>query len=147
MRNDIQERRLQAQAYRVASRLGLTDPRFNIREIAKQLVLLEDHLSHAYKACPDCIRKHLLTIEALAEEATALGAEQQFTYGTEGVAELTRRWMERIIDGESLVAVGQDVRNLRKVLAPVACDPRERATTRVANRYQLSCPHRGFQLK
>jgi hypothetical protein len=48
------------------------DPNFNLREVAKQLILLEDHLFHEGKRCQDCIRKHLLTIEALLEEAVTL---------------------------------------------------------------------------
>lgn len=48
------------------------DPNFNLREVAKQLLLLEDHLFHEGKRCQDCIRKHMLTIEALLEEAITL---------------------------------------------------------------------------
>jgi hypothetical protein len=51
----------------------LMDPGYNLREVAKQLVLLEDHLFQEAKRCPDCIRKHFLTVEALLEEAVTLG--------------------------------------------------------------------------
>jgi hypothetical protein len=49
------------------SLLPVLDPRFNMREICKQSVLLEDHLFQKEKRCHDCICKHFLTIEALAE--------------------------------------------------------------------------------
>jgi hypothetical protein len=52
--------------------LPIMDPVFNMREILKQVVLLEDHLFHAQKRCRDCVNKHFLTIEALAEEAISL---------------------------------------------------------------------------
>lgn len=56
--------------------LPIFEPHHNFREICKQLVLLEDHLCHPRKRCQDCIRKHFVTAEALAEEAVSLaGAE------------------------------------------------------------------------
>ena len=45
---------------------------YSLRECCKQLVLLEDHLAHPNKRCPDCIHKHRLTAEAFAEEALTL---------------------------------------------------------------------------
>ena len=48
------------------------NPGFNLREIVKQMLLLEDHLNRKRMHCYDCIRKHILTIEALAEEAIQL---------------------------------------------------------------------------
>ncbi len=48
------------------------DPKYNLREVVKQLILLEDHLSHIKKRCQDCIRKHFLFIEGLIEEAITL---------------------------------------------------------------------------
>lgn len=55
-----------------AKLLPVMDPRFNLREICKQCVLLEDHLTHDDKRCTDCCTKHFLTLEALAEEALTL---------------------------------------------------------------------------
>ena len=59
--------------------LPVLDPRFNMREICKQSVLLEDHLFQKEKRCNDCIIKHFLTIEGLAEEAITLDKEQKYT--------------------------------------------------------------------
>jgi len=44
----------------------------NVRECAKQLLLLEDHLVQPHRRCPDCIHKHALAAEALADEARTL---------------------------------------------------------------------------
>lgn len=52
--------------------LPVMDPRFNLREAAKQLLLLEDHLAQPRRRCPDCIRKHFATAEAFCEEAITL---------------------------------------------------------------------------
>jgi hypothetical protein len=48
------------------------DPRFNMREVAKQALLLEDHLNNTNKRCFDCIRKHFLITDGLLEEAVSL---------------------------------------------------------------------------
>jgi hypothetical protein len=45
---------------------------YNLREAAKQLLLLEDHLFLPTHRCPDCIMKHFLKAEALLEEGVAL---------------------------------------------------------------------------
>ena len=52
--------------------LPVMRPAFNMREILKNCILLEDHLMQTTKRCCDCISKHCLTIESLAEEAITL---------------------------------------------------------------------------
>jgi hypothetical protein len=47
-------------------------PYFNAREIIKQIAMLEDHLNNRHKRCTDCVNKHFLTIEGLAEELGSL---------------------------------------------------------------------------
>lgn len=56
----------------------ILDPRFNLRESAKHLILLEDHLFHEGKRCRDCILKHLLTIEGFLEEAITLDKKGEY---------------------------------------------------------------------
>ena len=50
----------------------ILDPRFNMREAAKQCILLEDHLNTSKKRCMDCINKHFLTVDGFLEEAVSL---------------------------------------------------------------------------
>lgn len=57
---------------RRADLLPIMHPLFNLREACKHLALLEDHLNQPRKRCPDCIRKHFLTLEALFEEGVSL---------------------------------------------------------------------------
>jgi hypothetical protein len=52
--------------------LQILDPRFNMREASKHMILLEDHLFQPGRRCKDCCCKHLLTIEAFLEEAITL---------------------------------------------------------------------------
>lgn len=58
--------------------LVLIDPRFNLREVAKQMILLEDHLFHRNKHCRDCISKHTLYIEGLLEEALTMDTDRKY---------------------------------------------------------------------
>ena len=52
--------------------LPVMRPAQNMREIIKQVIMLEDHLFQSCKRCGDCVNKHFLTIEALAEECGTL---------------------------------------------------------------------------
>lgn len=126
--NRIEQRRARAAMFKQAcgARLSLSSPLFNFREIAKQLLLLEDHLLHTDKHCPDCIRKHLMTVEALAEEAASLDSNQEYTETSERLAEVSRVWLERVIDTQpnEWAAVGQQVRAIRKELVKQVHDPR-----------------------
>lgn len=58
------------------SLLPVLDSRFNLREICKQCILLEDHLTHEEKRCKDCCIKHFLALEALCEEAITLDKQK-----------------------------------------------------------------------
>ena len=125
-----------------SERLTIQDSLFNLREIAKHLLLVEDHLAHAHKLCPDCLRKHLMTIEALAEEAAAMDAGRLYTVGCEGLAEQARRWLMGLADGRLPNELAQEVRTCRKALVPLVHDPRGTAV-RVASVYiqRDACPH------
>lgn len=137
MNSLIQIRRASARATRLVNRkmagnLEVHDPLFNVREIVKQMILLEDHLMHKNKECSDCIRKHLLAIEALAEEATCLDSEGQYQGQLEFLADKAREWMSRFVDKEDFQEIAFDIRKFRKPLCPFVADPRER----VAERYE-----------
>jgi hypothetical protein len=124
-------------------RYSLLHPQFNLREIAKQMVLLEDHLCHPHKHCPDCIRKHLLTIEAFAEEAVSLDQVGVYREFAGQMAELARVWLEQFHDRRPPPEIGQEIREHRKVLVSMVADPRP-AATRVATRFlavMVPCIH------
>lgn len=134
------------QAAEALIRRELTDPSFNLREIVKHLTLLEDHLSHPYKMCMDCVRKHLITVEAFAEEATAMDTTGETAKTSDLMAECARVWMEQVVDAKRPVAdIAQEIRGVRKALMPHVCDPRgPAAVARVASLYvdqQQPCNH------
>ena len=54
----------------------VSDPRYNMQQIIKQSILLEEHLSNKNKRCRDCITKHFLHIIGLAEEAQMLATNK-----------------------------------------------------------------------
>ena len=56
----------------------ILDPRFNLREATKNMILLEDHLFHYGKRCQDCIFKHCLTIEGFLEEGITLDKKMEY---------------------------------------------------------------------
>ena len=102
--------------------LDVFDPRHNLREMAKELLLLEDHLAQPAKHCPDCIRKHLLKSEALAEEAVQLdedGSQQERLRPLPGQIRNIQRAFLADTDRNALQ---QQVRQLRKVLSKESFD-------------------------
>lgn len=134
----LMAKQLQAEQEEVKE-LSLMHPRFNLREIVKHMVLLEDHLAHPRKHCPDCIRKHLLTLEAFAEEAASLDTSGVYRPLATLIADAARRWMCQFVDGVPDPQLGQQVRQVRKKLVPMVCDPRVREKDAALRWYQ--CPH------
>jgi hypothetical protein len=119
------------------------DPLFNLRELCKHLLLLEDHLAQPDKRCPDCIRKHLLTIEALADEAVALDPCGIYVQSGCMNAELARLWAERLMDGRDPTEIAGQIRQWRKQMTPMVFDPRgEAASERVAAVHMQRVAHR-----
>lgn len=58
----------------------VSDPIYNMQQIVKQSILLEEHLSNENKRCRDCITKHFLHIIGLAEEAQMLATNKVGDY-------------------------------------------------------------------
>lgn len=124
--------------------LPIMSPLYNLREISKQMALLEDHLNHPRKRCPDCIRKHFLTIEALFEEAVSLDKEGKYVELLDGKAQEMRDLQGAWLDGREgkdadkvYMVIAQGIRAMRKEFAPMCFDVRKLASLRVASRYLL----------
>lgn len=58
----------------------VSDPEYNMKNIAKQSILLEEHLAEDRKYCKDCCVKHFLHIIGLAEEALWLSGKNCDNY-------------------------------------------------------------------
>lgn len=53
----------------------VSDPAYNMENVVKQSILLEEHLAEKNKYCKDCVSKHFLHIIGLVEEAQMLAGE------------------------------------------------------------------------
>ena len=58
----------------------VNDPDYNMRNVVKQSILLEEHLAEANKYCEPCIVKHFLHIIGLVEEAVWLAGTRLSTF-------------------------------------------------------------------
>jgi hypothetical protein len=97
--------------------LPVLDPMFNMREMCKQIILLEDHLFQKEKRCHDCICKHFLTIEALAEEAITLDKTSKYPELVnlpQKIRTITKKYISNHKDPKQPALTGQDLRVLRK---------------------------------
>lgn len=95
------------------------DPAYNLREVYKQCILLEDHLANPRKRCQDCISKHCHAIEALVEEARGLDKKRQFDRMTAELHRCIRKVQEHLVRGKCPSRVAQEVRGMRKKLNPL----------------------------
>lgn len=99
---------------------ALNSLQFNLREVAKQMLLVEDHLSIPDKTCTDCIQKHLLLIEAYAEEAITLGGTDSELRMVHGLVSLAKYWMGLFNKGYNYPKLSQQIRRERKKLVEIA---------------------------
>jgi hypothetical protein len=99
---------------------------FNLRECAKQMILLEDHIFHRRKRCEDCIRKHFLTAEALAEEGAGLNGTVSLRDQCDTLADKIRELQQLYVlsEGEDtkMVDLGNKLRTIRKGLVSKTFD-------------------------
>lgn len=98
----------------------ILDPRFNMREVAKQCLLLEDHLNNKQKRCVDCIKKHFLIIDGLLEEAVSLEKDnnQRDYYRDHYVAwiNIEKQYAKSSSDSHTMDNVSKQIRMFRKPL-------------------------------
>lgn len=102
----------------------ILDPRFNLREAAKNLILLEDHLFQSLKRCNDCIKKHCLLIEGFLEEGITLDKTGEYTQ--ELIKSLNEfsilfqrisiKMMESVLTDRDCIEIAQELRKIRKPL-------------------------------
>ena len=102
----------------------ILDPRFNLREAAKNLILLEDHLFQSLKRCNDCIKKHCLLIEGFLEEGITL--DKTGEYRKELIDSLcefstvfqkiSKKMLEGVLTDKDCMEIAQELRKIRKPL-------------------------------
>lgn len=97
--------------------LPVMEPMFNVREAAKNMLLLEDHLTCPRKRCRDCIIKHFALIEAYAEEGCSLNDGAAFAPLLSRVAEFSRVLLSALLKEE--VCFEEAARLLRAARKPL----------------------------
>lgn len=96
--------------------LPVLDPCFNMREICKQSILLEDHLFQESKSCTDCIRKHFLCLEGLAEEAITLDKNNEYKFSKMKLPDKLRQIQKEYMAHKDNEKCAQALRQIRKPL-------------------------------
>lgn len=94
----------------------LKTARFNVRQAVKELLLLEKHLTDPAQRCPDCIAKHVLTFEALVDEAKALDGARDWRKTLEQLTRLYRSINVALRTTRDPSKVAPLVRNVRKAI-------------------------------
>ena len=99
----------------------VSDPAYNMREIAAQIVLLEEHLTVRSKYCEDCIAKHFIHCIGLANEAAMLAGERAASYPLlqqtpTVLKENFQLWLDHRADPQVRLTVASQLRDLRKSL-------------------------------
>lgn len=101
----------------------VSDPKYNMQQIIKQSILLEEHLTNKNKRCRDCITKHFLHIIGLSEEAQMLATNKITDYPmiNESVvlyAELFDIWIKNsdMKDDKIILYITDKLRDNRKKL-------------------------------
>lgn len=110
----------------------ILDPKFNLREVAKHIILLEDHLFQSRRRCDDCINKHRLTIEAFLEEAITLDKKGEYIDYVNDILSRFKRimgeWVYKVRVSKSndvnkiYAETAQKLREIRKPLCGAYCD-------------------------
>ncbi len=103
---------------------SIMDPRFNLREAAKNMILLEDHLFQNGKRCQDCILKHCLTIEGFLEEGITLDIKKEYLNTLKTSSDEFRKIFQDIankvknntLTDDDCISIAQNIRKIRKPL-------------------------------
>lgn len=101
----------------------VSDPKYNMQQIVKQSILLEEHLANKNKRCRDCITKHFLHIIGLAEEAQMLATNKIGNYPlinecVELYNRLFKKWLKTYDKNVEYCSLDccDELRNMRKKL-------------------------------
>jgi hypothetical protein len=102
----------------------VSDPKYNMQQIVKQSILLEEHLTNKNKRCRDCITKHFQHIIGLSEEAQMLASNKCNNYPlmNESVAiynDLFNEWFKYRNDEKRVLDIADRLRIHRKKLIAI----------------------------
>jgi hypothetical protein len=102
----------------------VSNPAYNMQQIVKQSILLEEHITNKNKRCRDCITKHFLHIIGLAEEAQMLASNKCYKYplineSVEIYNKLFNEWIKVKDDNLRILNISDELRIHRKKLIAI----------------------------
>lgn len=102
----------------------VSDPKYNMQQIVKQSILLEEHLINKNKRCRDCITKHFQHIIGLSEEAQMLATDKSSKYpllneSVDFYNELFNHWFKYRYDDSKIYEIADKLRIHRKKLIAI----------------------------
>lgn len=102
----------------------VSNPAYNMQQIVKQSILLEEHITNKNKRCRDCITKHFLHIIGLAEEAQMLATNDPNKYplineSVELYNSLFKEWLKIKDDEKMVLSISDKLRIHRKKLIAI----------------------------
>jgi hypothetical protein len=101
--------------------MPVLNPTFNIREVVKNILLLEDHLLDPDRRCYDCIMKHSMIIEGFLEEAVTIDKKQKYIKLLKPLPKKMRNIQAMIVIGrEKYADIAKELRKIRKPLMKIA---------------------------
>lgn len=114
----------------------MPDPlKYTEEELAKELVLLEKHLKQEpymdEDFCIDCIEKHLILIEGLAEEGIGFADDKEKENNFVSIANTANRLKREIKTSPDYVELSREVRAIRKKLSN--CQTCKKIITEIRN--------------
>ena len=101
--------------------MPVLNPCFNIREVVKNMLLINDHLLDPDRRCYDCLLKHSLLIEGFLEEAMTLDKKQKYTKILKNYPKEMRKIQKLLIGGrKNYYDISIKINKLRKPLMKIA---------------------------
>jgi hypothetical protein len=102
----------------------VSEPEYNVKQVIRQLLLLEDHLTQKRKRCRDCILKHFNLIIGLLEEAVWLAGDHIGKYPMLESSLTTSQnafdeWLHTYRNESDVLKIASELRDLRKRMAAI----------------------------
>lgn len=99
------------------------NPKFNLRQVLNNMLLLEEHLQDRGKRCKDCCKKHTILIDALLSECLDIDREMECLELVNYLLKVFRPLEKKIIlslgdidNNAKFMELAQELRMLRKIL-------------------------------
>jgi hypothetical protein len=102
----------------------ILDPRFNLKQVSGNLLLLEDHLNNSEMRCNDCVVKHSNLISAYLQEANGLDKNREYSREINETTTAFNKILKKLgdkmkkgpLEDDECCEIAQEIRKIRKPL-------------------------------